>query len=69
MSAPPIHFAATPEQEAAHLKSCQEHWLRQEQADGEQQMRYEVMLQRDAEALRLEEDEEERVRLAAMPPP
>ena len=30
-------------------------------------MRYEAMLQRDAEALRLEE--EERVRLAVMPPP
>ena len=30
-------------------------------------MRYEQMLQRDAEALRLEE--EERARLAAMPPP
>ena len=32
-------------------------------------MRYEAMLQRDAEALRLEEEEEERARLAAMPPP
>ena len=31
-------------------------------------MRYEAMLQHDAEALRLEE-EEERARLAAMPPP
>ena len=39
-----------------------------EQADGEKQMRYDAMLQRDAEALRLEE-EEERARLAAMPPP
>ena len=68
MSAPPVHFAATPEEEAAHLERWKEHWLRQEQADGEEQMRYEAMLQRDAEALRLEE-EEERVRLAAMPPP
>ena len=32
-------------------------------------MRYEAMLQRDAEALRLEEKEEERAQLAAMPPP
>ena len=33
-------------------------------------MRYEAMLQRDAEALRLEEEEEEkRARLAAMPAP
>ena len=33
-------------------------------------MRYEAMLQRDAEALRLEEDEEEeRARLAVMSPP
>ena len=32
-------------------------------------MRYEAMLQRDAEALRLEEEEEQRARLAAMPPP
>ena len=56
-----------PEEEAAHLERWKEHWLRQEQADGEEQMRYEAMLQRDAEALRLEE--EERARLAAMPPP
>ncbi|VAH83944.1 unnamed protein product [Triticum turgidum subsp. durum] len=41
----------------------------QEQADSKQHMRYEAMLQRDAEALRLEEEEEERARLAAMPPP
>ena len=68
MSAPPVHFAATPTQEAVHLERWKEHWLRQEQADGEEQMRYEAMLQRDAEALRLEE-EEERARLAAMPPP
>ena len=32
-------------------------------------MRYDAMLERDAEALRLEEEEEERARLAAMPPP
>ena len=33
-------------------------------------MRYDAMLQHDAEALRLEEEEEEeRARLAAMPPP
>ena len=69
VSAPPVHFAATPEEEAAHLERWKEHWLRQEQADGEEQMRYEAMLQRDAEALRLEEEEEERARLAAMPPP
>ena len=31
-------------------------------------MRYEAMLQRDAEALQLEEDEEERAWLAAVPP-
>ena len=68
VSAPPVHFAATPEEEAAHLERWKEHWLRQEQADGEEQMRYDAMLQRDAEALRLEE-EEERARLAAMPPP
>ena len=67
MSAPSVHFAATLEEEAAHLERWKEHWLRQEQADGEEQMRYEAMLQRDAEALRLEE--EERARLAAMPPP
>ena len=59
---------ATPEEEAAHLERWKEHWLRQEQADGEEQMRYDAMLQRDAEALRLEE-KEERARLAAMPPP
>ena len=68
MSAPPVHFAATPEEEEAHLERQKEHWLHQKQADGEEQMRYEAMLQRDAEALRLEE-EEERARLAAMPLP
>ena len=68
MSAPPVHFAATPEEKAAHLERWKEHWLRQEQADGEEQMCYEAMLQRDAEALQLEE-EEECARLAAMPPP
>ena len=69
MSAAPIHFAATPTQEAAHLERWKAHWLRQEQADDEEQMRYEAMLQRDAVALRLMEKEEERARLAAMPPP
>ena len=49
-------------------RAWKEHWLRQEQADGEEQMRYEAMLQRDTEALRLEE-EEERARRAAIPPP
>ena len=69
MSAPPVHFVATPEQEAAHLERWKAHWPRQEQDDDEHQMRYEAMLQRDREALRLEEEEEERARLAAMPPP
>lgn len=59
-----------PEEEVAHLERWKEHWLRQEQADSKEQMRYEAMLQHDAEALRLEkEEEEERARLAAMPPP
>ena len=61
----PVHFATTPEPEADHLERWKAHWLRQEQDDGEQQMRYEAMLQRDAEALQLEEEEEEHARLAA----
>ena len=44
VSTPPVHFAVTPEEEAAHLERWKEHWLRQEQADGEEQMRYEAML-------------------------
>ena len=52
-----------------HLERWKAHWLRQEQADSEEQMCYKAMLQRDAEAPQLEEEEEERAWLAAMPPP
>nr|XP_020157401.1 formin-like protein 20 [Aegilops tauschii subsp. strangulata] len=69
VSAPTVHYAAMPAQEAAHLERWKVHWLHQEEADGERQIRYEQMLQRDAEALRLEEEEEERAWRAAMPPP
>ena len=67
VNASPCHYAATTEEEAAHLERWKAHWLAEEGADGERQMRYEKMMRRNEEALRLEE-EEERARLAAMPP-
>lgn len=68
MRTPPCHYAATPKEEAAHLEQWKAHWLDEEGTDGKRQMLYEEMLRRDAEALRLkEEEEEERARLAAMP--
>ena len=66
MNASPCHYAATTEEEAAHLERWKAHWLAEEGADGERQMRYEKMMRRNEEALRLEE--EEHARLAAMPP-
>ncbi|KAE8767020.1 hypothetical protein D1007_61671 [Hordeum vulgare] len=55
-----------PEEDAAHLQRWKAHWLAEEGVDGERHMKYEKLLHRDAEALQLEEEEEERACLAAM---
>lgn len=67
MSAPPVHYVATPEEAAVHLERWKAHLLAQKESDDERQMLWERQLRRDAEALRLEE--EERTRGAAMPSP
>ena len=63
---PPYYYASTSEEEAAHLERLEAHWLTEEGADGERQMRRVQQLRRDEETLRLEK--EEHACLAAMPP-
>jgi hypothetical protein len=62
VSAPPVHFAATLEEVAAHLDRWKQHWLAKEQADDKRQM---LWAREEEEACREEEEERSPCRNAA----